>query len=60
MGMAVFAGLLVATMLGVVLVPVLFVAVERLSGKKAEPAPSPPPEPQPAPQEATGLARGPA
>jgi len=64
MGMAVFAGLLVATMLGVVLVPVLFVAVERLSGKKAEPAPSPPSEPQHepqrAPQEATGLARGPA
>jgi HAE1 family hydrophobic/amphiphilic exporter-1 len=60
MGMAVFAGLLVATMLGVVLVPVLFVAVERLSGKKAERAPSPPPEPAPAPQEASGLARGPA
>jgi len=60
MGMAVFAGLLVATMLAVVLVPVLFVVVERLSGKKAEPAPSPPPEPQQAPQEATGLARGPA
>ncbi len=34
MGMAVFSGMLVATVLGVVLVPVLFVAVERLFGGK--------------------------
>ena len=41
MGMAVFAGMLVATILGVVLVPVLFVAVERLfGGKKKEAAPA--------------------
>jgi HAE1 family hydrophobic/amphiphilic exporter-1 len=33
MGMAVFAGMLVATILGIVLVPVLFVAVERLFGR---------------------------
>jgi len=43
MGMAVFAGMLVATILGVVLVPVLFVAVERLFGGKKEPAREPPP-----------------
>jgi HAE1 family hydrophobic/amphiphilic exporter-1 len=36
MGMAVFAGMLVATVLGVVLVPVLFVAVERLFGGRRE------------------------
>jgi hypothetical protein len=41
MGMAVFAGMLVATILGVILVPVLFVAVGRLfGGKKKEEAPS--------------------
>jgi hypothetical protein len=43
MGMAVFAGMLVATILGVVLVPVLYVAVERLfGGKKKEEAPASP------------------
>jgi HAE1 family hydrophobic/amphiphilic exporter-1 len=36
MGMAVFAGMLVATILGVILVPVLFVAVERLFGGKGK------------------------
>jgi HAE1 family hydrophobic/amphiphilic exporter-1 len=36
MGMAVFAGMLVATILAVVLVPVLFVAVERLKGTRAK------------------------
>jgi HAE1 family hydrophobic/amphiphilic exporter-1 len=35
MGMAVFAGMLVATILAVVLVPVLFVVVERLKGARA-------------------------
>jgi HAE1 family hydrophobic/amphiphilic exporter-1 len=34
MGMAVFAGMLVATILGVILVPVLYVVVERYLGKK--------------------------
>lgn len=34
MGMAVFAGMLVATILGVILVPALFVLVEKLSGKR--------------------------
>jgi HAE1 family hydrophobic/amphiphilic exporter-1 len=45
MGMAVFAGMLVATVLAVVLVPVLFVAVERLkrmgAKKHVEEAPVP-------------------
>ncbi|MGD8375859.1 MAG: multidrug efflux RND transporter permease subunit [Acidobacteriota bacterium] len=35
MGMAVFAGMLLATVLGVLLVPVLFVIVEKLSGGSA-------------------------
>jgi HAE1 family hydrophobic/amphiphilic exporter-1 len=40
MGMAVFAGMLVATILGVILVPVLYVVVSKLAGQKpgAEPA----------------------
>jgi hydrophobe/amphiphile efflux-1 (HAE1) family protein len=47
MGMAVFAGMLIATILGVLLVPMLFVAVERLIGSSAaHPAKAaPPPEP---------------
>ena len=40
--MSVFAGMLVATVLGVVLVPVLFVTVERLFGGKKKGAPGPP------------------
>ncbi len=42
MGMAVFAGMLVATMVGVILIPVLFTFVEKITGggKKA-PAPAP-------------------
>src|SRR5512138_2102339 len=36
MGMAVFAGMLVATILGVVLVPVLFVVIEKLFGGKGK------------------------
>jgi HAE1 family hydrophobic/amphiphilic exporter-1 len=35
MGMAVFSGMLVATMIGVCLIPVLFVLVERVIGKGA-------------------------
>ncbi|HVO52542.1 MAG TPA: multidrug efflux RND transporter permease subunit [Thermoanaerobaculia bacterium] len=48
MGMAVFAGMLIATMLGVCLVPVLFVVVEKLGGKKAH-APAAPETAAPAP-----------
>jgi HAE1 family hydrophobic/amphiphilic exporter-1 len=41
MGMAVFAGMLVATFLGVLLIPMLYVAVEKAIGgaKQAKPAP---------------------
>jgi HAE1 family hydrophobic/amphiphilic exporter-1 len=47
MGMTVFSGMLIATILGVLLVPMLFVMVERIIGsEKAHPAPSgPPPHP---------------
>src|SRR4249919_742089 len=38
MGMAVFSGMVVATILGVCLIPMLFVAVERLTGKSHQPA----------------------
>jgi HAE1 family hydrophobic/amphiphilic exporter-1 len=48
MGMAVFAGMLVATLLAVVLVPVLFVTVERLFGGKAKDAPPTPAKAAPA------------
>jgi HAE1 family hydrophobic/amphiphilic exporter-1 len=44
MGMAVFSGMLIATILGVCLIPVLFVAVQKLTGKKgghAEPGGGP-------------------
>src|SRR5581483_9346812 len=46
MGMAVFAGMLIATILGVLLIPMLFVAVERLLGgaKRPQPAAVHPPE----------------
>jgi HAE1 family hydrophobic/amphiphilic exporter-1 len=41
MGVAVFAGMLIATILAVLLVPVLFAIVEKMGGKKhAPPAPS--------------------
>jgi len=40
MGMAVFAGMLVATILGVLLIPMLYVAVERLIGGGAAHAPA--------------------
>ena len=43
MGMTVFAGMLIATILAVCLIPVLFVAVSRISGSK--PGTAPPPEP---------------
>jgi HAE1 family hydrophobic/amphiphilic exporter-1 len=38
MGMTVFSGMLIATILGVILIPVLYVVVERLTGGKARPA----------------------
>jgi HAE1 family hydrophobic/amphiphilic exporter-1 len=41
MGMAVFAGMLVATILGVILVPVLYVMIERLFGGKGKGEPPP-------------------
>src|SRR4051794_34612562 len=52
MGMTVFSGMLVATILAVVLVPVLFVVVQRLAGTKPVVAPGQPPEPHaPSPRE---------
>jgi HAE1 family hydrophobic/amphiphilic exporter-1 len=42
MGMAVFAGMLVATFLGVMLVPMLFVLIGRLTGAKTGAPPTPP------------------
>jgi len=41
MGMAVFAGMLIATFLGVLLIPMLYVAVERVTGKKKTAVPTP-------------------
>jgi HAE1 family hydrophobic/amphiphilic exporter-1 len=38
MGMTVFAGMLIATMIGVCLIPALFVAVSKLAGSKPAPA----------------------
>src|SRR5882724_12056181 len=58
MGMTVFSGMLVATILGVILVPVLFVAVGRLTGAKVEGAARPPPELEP--EKEPRLAGGPA
>jgi HAE1 family hydrophobic/amphiphilic exporter-1 len=49
MGISVFAGMLIATILAVLLVPVLFAIVEKFGGKKAHaPAPASPPAPAPA------------
>ena len=41
MGMAVFSGMLIATILGVCLIPMLFVAVEKAIGQRAGHAPAP-------------------
>ena len=38
MGMAVFAGMLVATFLGVLLIPMLYVVVMKVTGGQARPA----------------------
>jgi len=46
MGVTVFAGMLIATFLAVLLIPVLYVMVEKLTGGKSSPAP--PAEPAPA------------
>jgi HAE1 family hydrophobic/amphiphilic exporter-1 len=40
MGMAVFAGMLVATFLAVFLVPALFVMIEKMGGKRHASAPT--------------------
>src|SRR4029434_10595813 len=41
MGMVVFSGMLIATILGVCLIPMLYVAVERVIGGSKHPAPAP-------------------
>jgi HAE1 family hydrophobic/amphiphilic exporter-1 len=41
MGMAVFSGMLIATLLGVILIPVLFVVVEKVTGRKHAEAAAP-------------------
>jgi HAE1 family hydrophobic/amphiphilic exporter-1 len=51
MGMAVFCGMLIATILGVCLIPALFVAVEKVTGRKGAAHPAPAPATPPAPQE---------
>jgi len=48
MGMTVFAGMLVATILGVCLIPMLFVFVEKVTGGSKHPAPVPSATPPPA------------
>ena len=40
MGMTVFAGMMAATLIGVILIPALYVVVERFSGSKSAPAPA--------------------
>ena len=47
MGMAVFAGMLVATFLAVFLVPALFVMIEKMGGKKKHAAATAPGETAP-------------
>ena len=41
MGMAVFSGMLIATLLAVVLIPVLYVTVEKIIGRGRTPPPAP-------------------
>jgi len=50
MGMTVFAGMLIATILGVLLIPMLFVLVGKLTGSKPGPAPGTGPPPAHAPE----------
>jgi len=55
MGMTVFSGMLVATILGVLLIPMLFVTIERLIGASSKQhAPAAPPQPALGPQPAHG------
>jgi HAE1 family hydrophobic/amphiphilic exporter-1 len=53
MGMSVFSGMLIATILGVCLIPMLFVAVERTMGARGH-APAPAPGAAPAPAHGSG------
>jgi HAE1 family hydrophobic/amphiphilic exporter-1 len=46
MGMTVFSGMLIATILGVCLIPMLYVFVERVTGGSKQPAPTTTPAPQ--------------
>jgi HAE1 family hydrophobic/amphiphilic exporter-1 len=54
MGMTVFSGMLFATVIGVCLVPVLFVAIEKLVEARGGAAQSPGPKPDPAPGTSDG------
>jgi HAE1 family hydrophobic/amphiphilic exporter-1 len=45
MGMTVFSGMLIATILGVCLIPMLYVAIARLTGASHQPAAVPAPQP---------------
>jgi HAE1 family hydrophobic/amphiphilic exporter-1 len=54
MGMAVFSGMLIATILGVCLIPMLFVVIERLTGRTAAPSAAPVPPPIPAAAHGSG------
>jgi HAE1 family hydrophobic/amphiphilic exporter-1 len=54
MGMTVFSGMLFATVIGVCLVPVLFVAIEKLVEAKGGAAQAPGPKPDLAPRTTDG------
>jgi len=54
MGMAVFSGMLIATILGVLLIPMLFVAVERVIGGARVHAPTVAPGAMPAAEHGPG------
>ena len=54
MGMTVFSGMLIATILGVLLIPMLYVTVERLVGSKEATARTPSPAAPPTPATAHG------
>jgi len=54
MGMAVFAGMLVATILGVILIPMLYVLVMKVTGGARAPVPSAAPPPAMVPEHGGG------